>query len=130
MQIKQDKRKKKSVMSKTCPVHNVFIHFPKDKECDICRDNKPRKDRCDSQGNKACDSLPIPKKFGDSGTLDHKIMNEDDASREGDKNACIILDRATYWLQAYADKTKSADATIRALQKFYGPKIKKTCMHL
>ena len=66
-------------MGKICK-HNIFTHFPKDLDCDICRRNKPQKARCESKGAKACDSLPVPVRFGDAGTLDHKIINEDDAS--------------------------------------------------
>ena len=40
--------------------------------------------RCESKGENHADALPTPEHFGDAGTLDHKVMNEDDASREGD----------------------------------------------
>ena len=121
--------KKRVVMSKTCAVHNIFTHFPKCGECPVCRDNKPMRQRCESniKAERPCDALPKPEVFGDAGTLDHKIMNEDGASRDGDRVACIILDRATYWQQAYADETKSTKATIRALQKLYGHRIREIC---
>ena len=127
---KQDKKKKRKrvVTGKTCK-HNIFTHFPKDLDCDICR-NKPQKARCESEGVKACDALSVPVNFGGAGTLDHKIINEDDASRDGDRNACVILDRGTNWLQAYGDTTKSAIATISALQKFYGLKISEIVKHI
>ena len=99
-------------------------------DCDICRRNKPQKARCESKGVKAFDSLPVPVSFGDAGTLDHKIIYEDDASRDGDRNACGIFDCATYWLQAYGDTTKSAKATISALQTNYGLKIPEVCKHI
>ena len=41
-----------------------------------------------------------------------------------------ILDRATYWLQSYADARKMAEVTICALQKFYGPDISQACKHI
>ena len=83
-----------------------------------------------SKSERDCDALPEPTTFGDSGTLDHKVINEDDKSRSEDRNVCVILDRATYWLQAYADKHKNAEATIRALQQFYGPQLQQVCKHL
>ena len=46
----------------------------------------------------------MPVKFGNAGTLDHKVLNEDDASRDGDRNACIISDTATYWALLMAMK--------------------------
>ena len=116
-------------MGKTCK-HNIFTHFPEDLDCDICKRNKPMKARGESKGEKHVDALPTPQHFGDAGTLDHKVINEDDASREGDRNACVILDRATYWLQAYGDQNKSAKATISALPKFYGPKISEIVKHI
>ena len=87
---KQDKKKKRTkvVMGKTCK-HNICTHFPKDLDCDICRRNEPQKAGCESKGVKACDSLPVPVKFGDAGTLDHKIMNEDDASRDRWRQECM-----------------------------------------
>ena len=132
LKAKQEQRKlkKRVVMSKTHSVHNIFTHFPKCGSCNICMRNKAMKARCESKGAKECDALPTPVEFGDAGTLDHKVLNEDDASRDGDRNACVMLDRATYWLQSYADETKSSKATIRAMQKFYGPKIRQICKHI
>ena len=70
------------------------------------------------------DSLPEPTKWADAITADHKILNEEDASREEDRIALIILDRFTSWLQAYACQHKSADETYAAFQRFLGPKTK------
>ena len=61
-------------------------------------------------------------------TADHKILNEDDESRSGDKVVCIIQDKATHWLQAYPAPTKSADETKLAFQRFLGPETK--CKHV
>lgn len=131
--IKQRTEKRRSNnkvrMSKTFAFHNCFIHFPKDPDCPICTKCKPMSARR-GDSKKACDSLPTPKKFGDRGTLDHKIINEDDKSRDGDRNICVILNEATYWLQAYADARKTAEATIRALQEFYGPEIREISKHI
>jgi DNA (cytosine-5)-methyltransferase 1 len=128
--IQKKRRSKKVVMSKTSCTHNIFTHFPKDPDCDICKENKPMKAPSRSKDERECDALPEPVVFGDSGTLDHKIINEDDKSKSEDRAVCVILDRATYWLQAYADKHKSAEATIKALQQFYGPQIQQVCKHL
>lgn len=63
-------------------------------------------------------SLPGRKEFGDAITLDHKVLNEDDESRDHDRNICVVCDRATMWIQGYCDKTKSAEATTHALERF------------
>jgi len=47
------------------------------------------------------DDLPEPTAWGRSITADHKILNEDDASRSEDRVALIILDRFTRWLQGF-----------------------------
>jgi len=67
------------------------------------------------------DKLPEPKAFADALTADHKILNDDDASRTMDKTALIILDRFTQWLQSFPCKTKNTEETIEAFQKFLGP---------
>ena len=106
-----------------------MTHFPKDPDCPICQRCKPQS-ASHGQSKRYCDSLPVPVKFGDRGTLDHKIINDDDKSRDHDKAVCVVLDIATYWLQAYADPRKTAEATISALQEFYGPEIEDICKHI
>ena len=70
------------------------------------------------------DELPKPLKFGDSITADHKILNDDDASREADKVAMIILDRFFNWLQGYACKTKSPNECVKYFIRFVGSRFK------
>ena len=70
------------------------------------------------------DDLPKPKKFADSITADHKVLNDDDKSRSFDKLALIIQDRFTQWLQAFAFKTKNAKDTLKGFQRFLGPQQK------
>ena len=70
------------------------------------------------------DGLPEPKKFADAITADHKVLNDDDQSRDHDKLALIIQDRFTHWLQGYASKTKNAKDTLYGFQRFLGPGVK------
>ena len=114
------KAKKRIVSCSTCE-HNIFTHFPKDPDCEICARCKPHRAYCKSKEERSPDALPEPKAWLDSITLDHKILNDDDASRKYDKTACVIQDRHTYWLQSYAAKTKSSADTKKAVQKFAGP---------
>ena len=111
--IQKKRQSKKVVMSTSCK-HNIFTHFPKDKDCPICTRNKPMKAPSRSKSERDCDALPEPIKFGDSGMLDHKVINDDDKSRSEDRNVCVILDRAIYWLQAYADKIFRKSQTVGA----------------
>jgi len=70
------------------------------------------------------DQLPEPKGFADALTADHKILNEDDESREFDRVALIVMDRFTRWLQGYAANSKNAKEVQRDLQRFLGPQTK------
>ena len=45
-------------------------------------------------------------------------------SRTLDRVGLIIHDRATHWQQAFPAKTKSADETAMAFQRFMGPGVK------
>jgi len=66
----------------------------------------------------ACQSQSF---FGDSLIADHAIINEDDMSRAQDRAALVVQDRATRWIQSYPARTKSAEQTGMALQRFMGP---------
>ena len=104
--------------------HNPFTHFPKDPNCPICNETKSTRSQCRSKTSGKPDELPKPLKFGDSITADHKILNDNDASRQADKVALIILDRYSRWLQGYACKTKSTNETVKYLKRFVGPQFK------
>ena len=62
--------------------------------------------------------------FADAITADHKTLNEDDASRENDRVAMIVLDRFTRWLQGYACKGKTACECAKFSKQFLGPQCK------
>ena len=103
--LKKKKRKEKVTTCGKCE-HNIFTHFPKDKNCVICSASKIQNAACKTKADPALDALPEPEEFGDSLTADHAIINEDDKSRSNDRVALIIQDRKTHWLQAYPFKTK------------------------
>ena len=105
-------------------VHNLWTHFPKDPNCEICKSCKATRAQCRQKTHGKPDDLPIPKKFADSITADHQILNEDDASRNHDRVALIILDRFTQWTESYPCKTKSSDECVICFQKFVGPQVK------
>ena len=70
--------------------HNIFTHFPKDPDCDICQRCKPQRDHCRSKVSERMDGLPIPTKFCEQCRGDHKILNDDNKSRTFDKNVFVI----------------------------------------
>ena len=99
------KKKDKHAVCGRCE-HNPFTHFPMDREnCKVCRDAKPMRHYARTKEHGPPDSLPKPEKFADQLVADHKIITEEDQSRNQDKVACIIQDRATSWLKAYPAPT-------------------------
>ena len=104
--------------------HNLFTHFPKDPNCEICQSCKSARAQCISGQAPDAEALPSPSQFADALTADHAVLNEDDKSRTEDRNIGVILDRFTQWLQAYAAPTKSAKDTKLAFQKNIGPQTK------
>ena len=81
------------------------------------------------QSSGRADGLPEPVLFGDSLTADHAIINEDDMSRAQDRAALVVQDRATRWIQSYPARSKSAEQTGMALQRFMGPGNKPKYMY-
>ena len=104
--------------------HNIFTHFPRDKDCEVCQRTIAHKTSLRPSSVPRGDALPEPKVFGDAITADHKILNEDEASRDEDKVACIIQDKATYFIGAYPSKSKSTRHTKKSFQRFLGPQQK------
>ena len=98
---------------------HMLTHFPKDPKCPVCSNCKMQRKQCRSQ-HKPDDHPDFPKKFGESITADHMIQGNDEESIRGDKVTCVIMDRATRWIQAYPAKSKSAHDTQRAFAKFLG----------
>ena len=104
--------------------NNLLTHSPMDPNCPVCNSCKRNRARCRSKKHGEPDLLPEPKNFADAMTADHKIMNEDDESREHDRVALVVMDRATRWLQGYAANSKASDEVTRDLQRFLGPQVK------
>ena len=73
------------------------------------------------------DDLPEPQAFADRITSDHKILNDDDESREHDQTAFIIQDCFTSWIQGYPCKGKTGHETQMRFLTFLGPQTK--CKH-
>ena len=118
----------KRTSSKDC-VHNIFTHFPKSKDCPVCRDCKTDRAACRTKSRGENDNLPPPQQFGDALTADHAIVNDGDMSRDYDKVACIMQDRYANWLQAYPAKTKNAEDTAQAFRRFLGPQTQAKHMY-
>ena len=98
--------------------HSVYTHFPRDRNCEICKRTKitraPRRGR--NSG-----ALLRAAIFGGLITADHKVLSDNCESRNNHRYAVVVQDLATQWIQAYPCKTKTSQETQRSLQKFLEP---------
>ena len=101
--------------------HNVHTHFPKDRNCEICKRTKITRAPCRRRNGEA---VPRAANFGDLITGDHKVLSDNCESRNNHRYAVVVQDLATQWIQAYPCKTKTSQETQRSLQKFLEPERK------
>ena len=93
--------------------HNVHTHFPKDRNCEICKRTKITRAPCRRRNGEA---VPRAEKFGDLITADHKVLSDNCESRNNHRDAVVVQDLATQCIQAYPCKTKTSQETQRSLQ--------------
>ena len=98
--------------------HNVYTHFPKDRNCEICQRTKITRAPCRRRNGEA---VPRAVNFGDLITADHKVLSDNCESRNNHRYAVVVQDLATQWIQSYPCKTKTSQETQRSLQKFLEP---------
>ena len=77
---------------------SIFIHFPKDRNCDICLRTKMRRSSC---RRRAGTVVPRAGKFGDLISAGHKVLSEGCDSRHNHRYAVVVQDLATQWMQSY-----------------------------
>ena len=101
--------------------HNVHTHFPKDRNCEICKRTKITRASCRRRNGE-----PVPRaaKYGDLITADHKVLSDNCKSRNNHRYAVVVKDLATQWIQAYPCKNKTSQETQRSSQKFLEPERK------
>ena len=98
--------------------HSIYTHFPKDRNCKICKRTKITRAPCRRRNSGA---VPRAENFGDLITADHKVLSHNFESRNNHRCAVVVQDLATQWIQAYPCKTKTSQETQRSLQKFLEP---------
>ena len=81
--------------------HNVHIHFPKYRNCEICKRTKITRAPCRRRKGEA---VPRADNFGDVITTDHKVLSDNCESRNNHRYAVVVQDLATQWIQAYPCK--------------------------
>ena len=85
--------------------HNVHTHFPKDRNCEICKRTKITRAPCRRRNGEA---VPRAVNFGDLITADHKVLSDNCESRNNHRYAVVVQDLATQWIQAYPCKNKTS----------------------
>ena len=98
--------------------HSVKTHFPKDRNCEICKRTKITRAPCRRRNGGA---VRRAENFGDLITADQKVFSDNCESRNNHRYAVVVQDLATQWIQAYPYKTKTSQETQRSLQKFLEP---------
>ena len=101
--------------------HSVYTHFPKDRNCEICKRTKITRAPCRRRNGEA---VPRSVNLGDLITADHKVLSDSCESRNNHRYAVVVQDLATHWIQAYPCKNKTSQETQRSLQKFLEPERK------
>ena len=98
--------------------HSVYTHFPKDRNCEICKRTKITRAPC---RRRIGGDVSRADNFGYLITADHKVLSERFESRNNHRYAVVVQDLATQWIQSYPCKTKTSQETQRSLQKFLEP---------
>ena len=101
--------------------HNIYTHFSKDRNCEICHRTKITRALC-RRGIGGV--VPRAENFGDLITAGHKILSDGSESRNNHRFAIVVQDSATQWIQSFQYKTKTSQETERSLQKFLEPSLK------
>ena len=72
--------------------HSVKIHFPKDRNCEICKRTKITKAPCRRRNGEAA---PRADKYGDLITADYKVLSDNCESRNNHRYAVVVQDLVT-----------------------------------
>ena len=83
--------------------HDVHTHFPKDRNCGICKRTKITRAPCRRRKGEA---VPRADNFGDLMTADHKVLSDNCESRNNHRHAVVVQDLVTQWIQMYPCKNK------------------------
>ena len=67
--------------------HNVYTHFPKDRNCEICKRTKITRAPCRRRNGEA---VPRAVNLGDLITADHKVLSDSCESRNNHRYAVVV----------------------------------------
>ena len=98
--------------------HNVYTHFLKDRNFEICHRAEITRAPCRRRIGGA---VFRAEKFGDLITADQKVLSESCEFLNNYRCAVVVQDLATQWIQSYPCKPKTSKETQRSSQKFLEP---------
>ena len=101
--------------------HSIHTHFPKDRNCNICKRTKITRALCWKRTGTA---ILRAESFGDLIKADHKVLSEGCESRNSLRYAVVVQDLATQWILTSPCATKTSQETQKSLQKFLEPSRK------
>ena len=99
--------------------HSVYIHFLKDRNCEICQRTKTTGAPCRRRIGGA---VPRAVNFGDLITADHKVQSDNCESRNNHRYAVVVQDLTTQWIQAYPCKKKLHKKPREACKSSWNPR--------
>ena len=99
--------------------HNVYTHFLKDRNCEICKRTKITRAPCRRRNGEA---VPRAVNFGDLITADHKVVSDNCESRNSYRYAVVVQDLATQCIQAYPCKTRLHKKPREACKSSWNPR--------
>ena len=96
--------------------HSVYTHFPKDRNCDICKRTKITRAPC---RRRIGGVVPRAENFGDLITADQKVLSEGCESRNNHRYAVVVQDLASQWIQSSV-QNKNFSGNTKELAKVLG----------
>ena len=97
--------------------HSIYIHFPEDRNCEVCLRTKMTRAPCRRRTDEA---VPRAEKFGGLTTTDHQVLNEGGESRTNHRYVVAVQDLATQRIQSHPCKTKSSHEDGKKFVKILG----------
>ena len=97
--------------------YNVHTHFPKDRNCEICKRTKITRAPCRRRKGEA---VPRADNFGDLITADHKVLSDNCESRNNHRYAVVVQDLAYSMDPGVSVQNKNFTGNSKKLAKVLG----------
>ena len=99
--------------------HSVYTHFPKDRNCEICKRTKITRAPCRRRNGEA---VPRAVNFGDLITADQKVLSDNCKSRNNHRFAVVVQDLPLNGSRRIRAKTRLHKKPREACKSSWNPK--------